>query len=174
MPGQPMGNNPLVGIHRTRDDRYISLVMLQAAYYWSDSCQHIDRPDLVEDERFNTAEKLTANRAEVIEIIASEIATRTLAEWTKRFQTMKGQWAPVQNTLDFPEDPQVQANGYVTQAMTRDGVEFDLVTPPVQFDETPMPSRRTPEFNEHGDEILKEAGFEAERIMELRMRGAIT
>jgi crotonobetainyl-CoA:carnitine CoA-transferase CaiB-like acyl-CoA transferase len=174
MPGQSMGSNPLVGIHRTRDDRYISLVMLQAAYYWSDFCQHIDRPDLIEDERFDTAEKLTANGAEVIEITASEIATKTLAEWTKRFQTMKGQWAPVQNSLDFPEDPQVQANGYMTQAVTREGVEFDLVTPPVQFDETPTPSRRAPEFNEHGDEILKEAGFEAERIIELRMRGAIT
>ncbi len=174
MPGKPMGSNSLVGIHRTRDDRYISLVMLQAAYYWSDFCQHIDRPDLIEDDRFETSQKLTSNSEVAIAIIAGELSKKTLAEWTERFQTLKGQWAPVQNTLDFPLDSQVRANGYVARTTTREGVEFDLVAPPVQFDETPTPTRRAPEFNEHGDEILQEIGLDMDRIIELRMRGAIT
>ena len=31
----------------------------------------------------------------------------------------------------------------------------------------------TPEFNEHGDEILRELGFEMDRILELKAAGAV-
>jgi crotonobetainyl-CoA:carnitine CoA-transferase CaiB-like acyl-CoA transferase len=166
--------NPLVGIHRTADGRYISLVMLQAAPYWADFCEHIDRPDLIEDPRFDSPEKLAANASEASEIIAEVIGKRPLAYWSEKLHTLKGQWAPVQNSLEFARDPQVAANGYMVRTATREGVEFDLVSTPVQFDEDPGATRRAPEFNEHGDEILGEVGYDAEGILELRIQGAVT
>ncbi len=53
--------NPLSGLYRTADDRYLSLVMLQPAKFWADVCHHIDRPELADDPRFATAE-LTRGR----------------------------------------------------------------------------------------------------------------
>jgi hypothetical protein len=44
----------------------------------------------------------------------------------------------------------------------------------VQFDEDPGATRRAPEFNEHGDEILGEIGYDPEGILELRIQGAVT
>ena len=44
-------------------------------------------------------------------------------------------------------------------------VKFDLVSTPVQFDEVPSPTRRAPEFNEHGDEILGEVGYDQEETL---------
>jgi crotonobetainyl-CoA:carnitine CoA-transferase CaiB-like acyl-CoA transferase len=44
----------------------------------------------------------------------------------------------------------------------------------VQFDEEPTPTRRSPDFNEHGDEILQELGLDMEQIIELRVAGAVT
>ena len=99
--------------------------------------------------------------------------TRTLAEWTARFQSFSGQWAPVQNTLEVAQDPQVRANGYMAKAATAEGTEFELVASPVQFDEEPTPTRRAPEFNEHGDEILRELGMDMEQIIELKAAGAV-
>ena len=98
----------------------------------------------------------------------------TLAEWTERFSTLEGQWAPVQNSLEVAADPQVRANGYVVQTATEDGTEFELVASPVQFDEKPTATNRAPEFNEHGDGLLEELGFEWERILELKATGAVT
>jgi crotonobetainyl-CoA:carnitine CoA-transferase CaiB-like acyl-CoA transferase len=101
------------------------------------------------------------------------LATKTLAEWTETFQTLKGQWAPVQNTLELAADPQMRANGYMADAQTKDGVDFELVASPVQFDEEPTPTARGPEFNEHGDEILASLGYDDEQIIELKVKGAI-
>ena len=50
--------NPLVATYRTSDDRWINLTMLQAGRYWADFCTHVDRPDMIVDERFATVEAL--------------------------------------------------------------------------------------------------------------------
>jgi crotonobetainyl-CoA:carnitine CoA-transferase CaiB-like acyl-CoA transferase len=174
MPGGTGSFNPLVGIYETSDGRYLCLVMLQAARYWADFCAHIDRPELARDPRFADDAKLSANASEAAGILRDVFKTRTLAEWTDRFGTLQGQWAPVQNTLEVVEDPQVRANGYMARTATREGTEFELVASPVQFDEEPTPTQRAPEFNEHGDEILQEIGLDMERILELKAAGAVT
>jgi crotonobetainyl-CoA:carnitine CoA-transferase CaiB-like acyl-CoA transferase len=173
MPGTSPFANPVVGIYATKDGRYVSLVMLQGYYYWPDFCAHLDRPDLATDPRFDSAEKLAKNGAAAVAIVQEVFKTRTLAEWTERFRTLKGQWAPVQNSLDIAQDPQVIANGYLTRPSTKEGVEYDLVATPVQFDDVPAQTRRAPEFNEHGDEILQEIGLDMDRILQLRVAGAI-
>lgn len=166
--------NPLSSTYRTSDGRFLCLVMLQAFHYWPDFCRHIDREDLIDDERFTSHEALSANARAAVAEIEREIGRRTLDEWCERFQTLQGQWAPIQSTLEAAADPQVRANGYMQQTTTREGVPFELVATPVQFDEEPCPIARAPEFNEHGDPILEELGFDTERIVELKIEGAIT
>ncbi len=162
-------NNPLVGLYTTSDGRYISLVMMQPTKFWADVCRHIDRPDLAGDPRYATDEQIAANTAEAVEILTKAIATRTLAEWTERFATLAGQWAPVQDTLQAADDPQVRANEYVVQAG-----ELELVANPVQFDVSAPESGPAPGFAEQTDEILMELGFDWDRIIELKTAGAVT
>ncbi len=166
-------SNPLTGLYQTSDERFISLVMLQGFKYWPDFCRHLGREELIDDERFNSHENLSANAGAAGDIIRQEIAKRTLAQWTETFQTLQGQWAPVQNTVEVASDAQVQANGYITSSATREGTAFDLVATPVQFDGTPATTRRAPEFNEHCDEILAEAGIDVERMIELKVAGVV-
>jgi crotonobetainyl-CoA:carnitine CoA-transferase CaiB-like acyl-CoA transferase len=181
--GQPMGappigshaavTNPLVGTYRTSDGRYVSLVMLQAFAYWPDFCVHIERPELAKDPRFDSVQNLAKNALQAVEIIREVIAKKSLGEWTRQFQTLRGQWAPVQNTLEVAADPQVRAMGYIAQATTADGTPFELGASPVQFDDQPTPTKRSPTFNEHGDEVLQELGLDMEQILELRVAGAV-
>jgi len=165
--------NPLTGLYQTSDERFISLVMLQGFKYWPDFCRHLDREDLIEDERFSSHEKLSENAAAAGDIIREEIAKHTLAEWTAKFQTLQGQWAPVQNTVEVAADAQVRANGYITTSATKEGTAFELVSTPVQFDGDPATTRRAPEFNEHCEEILAEAGIDTERMLELKVAGVV-
>jgi crotonobetainyl-CoA:carnitine CoA-transferase CaiB-like acyl-CoA transferase len=171
--GHPAVTNPLVGSYRTKDGRFIAFVMLQAFAYWADFCNHLDRPELARDPRFDTHENLAKNALTAVEIIRGVIGSKTLAEWTQRFQTLRGQWAPVQNTVEVAADPQVRAMGYIAATETADGVPFELGATPVQFDEQPTPTARSPLFNEHGDEILQQLGMDMDQILELRIAGAI-
>jgi crotonobetainyl-CoA:carnitine CoA-transferase CaiB-like acyl-CoA transferase len=162
-------NNPLVGLYTTSDGRYISFVMMQPTKFWADVCRHVELPELADDPRFGTVEKIAANTAEAVEILTKVIATRTLAEWSERFATLAGPWAPVQDTLQAADDPQIRANEYLVRAG-----ELDLVANPVQFDVTAPHTGPAPGFAEQTDEILMEIGLDWDRIIELKTAGAVT
>src|ERR1700743_2288371 len=109
-------NNPLVGLYTTSDGRYISFVMMQPTKFWADVCRHVELPELADDPRFETVEKIAANTPEAVARLAKSSATRTLAEWSDRFATLARPWAPVQDTLQAAGDTQIRANEYVVQA----------------------------------------------------------
>jgi crotonobetainyl-CoA:carnitine CoA-transferase CaiB-like acyl-CoA transferase len=165
--GSPI--NPLVGVYETKDNRYISLVMMQPGKFWGDVCRHVDREDLVDDPRFATAESIAEHTGEAVEILREVIATRTLPEWSARFATLAGPWAPVQDTLQAADDAQVRANDYIVRAG-----DLDLVANPVQFDVAPPHTGPAPAFAEQTDEVLVELGLAWDRIIELKTAGAVT
>jgi len=161
--------NPLSGLYRTADDRYLSFVMLQPGKFWADVCRHIDRPDLADDPRFSPAEHLAANAAEAAKILQEVIARRPLAEWAERFATLAGPWAPVQDTLQAGSDAQVRANEYILPAG-----DLELVSSPVQFDVTAPDLSPAPEFAAQTEQILLELGLGWDRIAALKDAGAVT
>lgn len=161
--------NPLVGVYETKDHRYISLVMMQPAKFWADVCRHIDREDLIDDPRFATAQSIAEHTADGVAVLREVIGTRNLPEWSERFATMAGPWAPVQDTLQAADDAQVRANEYLVRAG-----ELDLVANPVQFDVTAPHTAGAPGFAEQTDEVLLELGLDWDRIIELKTVGAVT
>jgi crotonobetainyl-CoA:carnitine CoA-transferase CaiB-like acyl-CoA transferase len=171
-PNMPV--NPTVGNFRTSDGRWINLTMLQPGRYWADLCQHLGVPELIDDERFDSAEKLMEHANEAGQLVAQQIASRPFAEWIKRFETLEGQWAPNQTPLELADDPQVLANDYVLEVTDLEGTRHRLVANPVQFDETPPTITRAPQFAEHTDEILREIGWADEDVIQLKIDGAVT
>ena len=167
-------SNPLVGVYPTKDGRYMSLVMLQPFRFWPDFCRHVGKPEWIDDERFDTVEKLMGNAGEARAMIETVMQTRTLAEWSKSFATLEGQWAPVQNTVEIADDPQVRANGYIVDVDKGDGASFPVVANPVQFDERPPEIRRAPEHAQDTESFLLEMGVAWERIEALKRSGAIS
>ena len=164
--------NPLIGSYRTADDRFLAFSMLQGFHYWPEVCTRIGLQALIDDPRFDTVERLMENTAP--QWRSSPLRLRARAEWRERFAGMQGQWAVVQNTLELADDPQVQANGYLQELKSGDGVDFKLVATPVQFDGAPSPTRRAPDFNEQGDEILaEELGLDWDTIVELKVKGVV-
>ena len=161
--------NPLVAVYRTKDDRYISFVMLQPTKFWADVCRHLGLEDLIEDPRFATVESIAEHTADAVELISAVIATRTLPEWSERFATLAGPWAPVQDTLQAAQDAQVRANEYIVQAG-----ELELVANPVQFDVAAPSTGPAPGFAEQTDDILAEIGLDWDHIIELKTAGAVT
>ncbi len=168
--------NPLSGIYRTSDDRFMSLVMLQPDRYWADVCRHIDRPELADDPRFSDSAALAVHAAEATAILRACFASRTLEEWSARLRTLDGPWAPVQDSVQVGRDHQVRANSMVVGVVDDSGESagYELVSSPAQFNEMPAVLRRAPEFAEHTELVLMEMGVDWDRIAELKESGAVS
>jgi crotonobetainyl-CoA:carnitine CoA-transferase CaiB-like acyl-CoA transferase len=79
----------------------------------------------------------------------------------------------VQKSGELASDPQVVANGYLADVDDEVGRTLRLVTPPVQFDGAPYELRRAPDHGAHTDEVLVEAGYDMDEIVQLKIDGAI-
>ena len=166
--------NPLTNAYRTKEGRWLFLSCLQYFQYWPEVCRVVGRLELVDDPRFNSLEVLGANALEAATILQEEFGSRTMDEWRSRLADFKGQWSPVQDSIEVADDPQVAANGYLQDAQTKDGAAFRLVATPVQFDEKPSQPRRAPEFNEQGDEILTDLlGIDWDTVVDMKVRGVV-
>jgi crotonobetainyl-CoA:carnitine CoA-transferase CaiB-like acyl-CoA transferase len=174
---RPVAPNPLVGIYKTKDGRFISLVMLEADRFWADFVTHLGRGDLIDDPRFKDATVRQEHRAECLAELDAAFATKTLDEWKTVFADLAGVWAPVQNVYELYEDPQAVANGYVVHIDAGDGGDgggtFPVIANPVQFDETPPSLRGAPEHGQHTEEILLELGLDWDAIVAHKEAGAV-
>ncbi len=166
--------NPLIGAYRTADGRWIELSMLQPGRYWAEFCTLAGREELAADERFDSTEKLMANAAEAAEIVAGLIASRPFEEWVAILSRGEGQWAAVQDAWEVGQDPSLRANGLIARVVDDDGIERELVSSPVQFDETPFSLTRAPQFAEHTDEVLRWLGLTEDELIALKVDGAAT
>lgn len=70
--------------------------------------------------------------------------------------------------------PAAARDGYFAPVTDADGVPRELLTNPVQFDETPAVTTRAPQFSEHTDEVLAEFGYSEDEILQLKIDGAAT
>jgi crotonobetainyl-CoA:carnitine CoA-transferase CaiB-like acyl-CoA transferase len=115
-----------------------------------------------------------SKRDEVFALTRERLKARSSEEWLALFEPA-GIWAgPVYGYEDLINDPQIKHNGTF--------VEYDhptegrVKTPgfPIRFSKTPSEVYRgAPLAGEHTDEVLSEAGYDAEAIRRLIEGGAI-
>lgn len=148
--------------------------MLQPTRYWNEFVSALGREDLVDDPRFATMEAIFQHSEEIGGWFAEAVSKRTYDEWLEVFSSLTGQWAPVQDGWDLGHDEALLANGRIVEVVDADGRPQKLVANPVKFDNAPVRMRRAPQFAEHTDDILRELGFDDDRLLELKIAGAVT
>lgn len=165
--------NPLWLTYRTRDDRFISFMMLHGDRHWPDLCRRLGRPELGTDERFTTGEARKANSRACVEALDALFAAHDYPWFLRALDGFAGEWAPVQTPAELHDDPQVRANGFIAATDMGDGVSLPLVTSPAQFDERPGTPERAPEAGEHTDEVLLALGLTWDDLLSLKEDGSI-
>lgn len=165
--------NPVASIYKTRDNRFIAFVLLQADRFWADFCTRLGRTDLIEDERFANAVVRFGNRQECIGELRSAFESQDLSHWEKAFAGFDGVWDVMHTAHEVHSDPQVIANGYLPRVTDANDNEFALAASPVQFDEAPLDLTCAPGHGEHTDALLAELGFSEEEIIEFKINSVV-
>jgi crotonobetainyl-CoA:carnitine CoA-transferase CaiB-like acyl-CoA transferase len=123
------------------------------------------RDDLRNDPKFATF----AARAVNIDVVYAELArilqTRTTAEWTELLDKADVPVLPMHDLESILQDPHLVAtNFFPVVDHPTEGRIRDMKVSATWSQTAAEPTRLAPRLNEHGAEILREAGFSAAEI----------
>jgi crotonobetainyl-CoA:carnitine CoA-transferase CaiB-like acyl-CoA transferase len=166
--------NPISNSYKTRDGRWILMYNMQSDRFWKPFCQAVERPDLENDPRFNSAANRAKNNVTLIKLLDEVFAGRTFEEWKKQLASSRLVWEPVQKPTEVVNDPQARANGFFESFDFPGCGTYELIKPPQRLSETPATFRTpAPELGQHNEELLLELGYTREEINRLREQKVI-
>ncbi len=153
-------------------DGYICVIVYNDKQ-WASFFQATGRDDLRNNPVFATF----AGRATNIDTVYAELAhifeTRTTAEWIDLLTTADIPVMPMHDLESILQDPHLVSTGFFPVVDHPSEGRIRSMKASARWSETPVETKRlAPRLNEHGSDVLKEAGFSAEEIASLVREGA--
>ena len=174
VPGRANLGHPLIkaayGIFPTKDG-WIGIIGVPPQAR-DDFFVAIGRPALALDERLQGV----AIDPQAIDWFKGELAaafrSETTEKWCEALHNAGVRYAPVRDYREVAQDAGAWENGYFA-AVQDNGVERRVVGTPIRMSETPLtPGTRAPTLGEHTEDVLRDVGYDDERLTELRENGA--
>ncbi len=163
----PLGNR-----FRCADDRWIILNMPEVRW-WAPFCKTIERPELLEDERFLTVKDRFDNMAALIDILDEVMATKPLAEWGRICDDAGLIWGPASSIDELARDPQAEAIGLFPTIEHPEG-DFRTVAAPMRIAGADIrPRGPAPAVGADTDDVLAEIGYTADEAAALGAAGIV-
>jgi crotonobetainyl-CoA:carnitine CoA-transferase CaiB-like acyl-CoA transferase len=141
---------------------------------WKRLCDAIGKPDWIEMAPYATEKLRVLNRQQLSASLTELFRTRPVAYWVDLLNEAGVPAGPLYSIPQMCEDPQVLHQQMTQRLTTPEGAVVGVITQPVRLDRTPASITSTaPEWGEHTEEMLMEAGYSADEIDDLRRRGVV-
>jgi crotonobetainyl-CoA:carnitine CoA-transferase CaiB-like acyl-CoA transferase len=167
--------DPVLAPYQTFEtkDGYLNVACLNQGL-WRDFCAAIDRPELTDDDRFETNADRVTHREELEAELESTLRERTTDEWLTTLVEEAGVPAgPVMTVEEALTNEQTEARGMVQSVDHPDYGEIPVVEHPLNlrnatsgFEDAP------PELGEHNRDVFETLGYSPAEIDDLERRGA--
>ncbi len=170
--------SPLWNHYKAQDGRWVMLAMAQVGRYWpvfrkamaEATGESLEPEEMSVDWLRRHAGELMGLTGRLDELFA----TRTAREWVELFRSRDMLIETVQEYGELASDPQVVENEMVATLEHPGHGPLRMVGAPVNLSQTPGRIRRpAPEFGQHTEEVLLEAGYSWEELEGLRREGVI-
>ncbi len=160
------------GPYLSRDGEYVNLAVA-SAQDWEIFCrQIIERPDLLEDQRFATVEVRRKNRAVLEEIIENIFLERDHTEWLERLKKAQLPHGEVRGIAQVLAHPQAIARRLIREADSPVG-RVPVIGCALRMSDSPARYDRIPDLGEDTEAILREVGYDDDTMAKLRQEKVI-
>ena len=140
---------------------------------WQGMCTALDKPEWLDDERFNTARGRVVNAPARLKQTGEVIATRTTKEWLKTLDAHGVPCAPVLTRPQILEHEQVVENKVISEYDHPGMGRVRQARPAAQFEKTPVNTQQiAPQLGEHSEAILRELGYSNDEVSKLLEQAA--
>ncbi len=164
--------SPLANRFRCGDDRWI-IVNMPETRWWAPFCKTVERPDLLEDERFGTVKDRFDNMPALIDVLDEVFATRPLAEWGRIFDDAGLIWGPASSIDELAADPQAAAIGLFPTIAHPEG-DFRTVGAPMRISGAEIrPRGPAPALGADTAAVLAGIGYTADEVGALAAAGIV-
>ena len=127
---------------------------------WRGLCGVLGRPQWIDDPRFNTPGKRSANAAERITLVGEILATGHSQDWLDRLDAADVPCAPVLRRAEVMHNAQVINNRIIEQFEQPSLGMVRQARPAARFESTPAKiAGPAPAIGEHTDALLAELGY---------------
>lgn len=122
---------------------------------WRSVCETVSRPDLLDDERFESPTTRAQHQTTLRDILEQEFARADADEWLQKFRQAGVPCSPINTYSEVLADPQVAHMNWVQSLSLPTGRETQTFASPVKMSGDDNPIRLAPpELGEHNEEIL--------------------
>ncbi len=141
---------------------------------WDGMCRALDREEWLSDERFVTARERGINVKIRLEMTAEVLKTNTSEYWLARLDEFEVPSAPVLTRPEVIEQEQIQINETLTEYEHPGLGRVRQPRPAAIFEATPVNTEQlAAKLGEHGEEILGQAGFSPEEVLQYKKDGVL-
>ena len=160
------------GVFKTKDG-HINIATTGQAI-WERLCRALGAEPLLQNPDYATGALRSANRDALNAAIDRRTQAKTSAEWVEALNGAGVPTGPIYSIDQSFADPQVKHLGIAQGIPLPDGAERRFVGQPMTLSRTPNKATTLPPaLGEHTDDVLKEFGFGADEIADLRRAGAV-
>ena len=155
-------------------DAYI-IIAIGNDSLWEKFCQHVERLDLVSDERFATNASRTTNHDQLHPILAEIMRRRTTVQWIEGLDALGVPCGPI-NTIDkVVNHPQVLAREMIAKVSHDITGSVEVPGVPIKLSKTPgQVTTPAPALGEHTAKILTGLlGKSPETVDKLEQEGVV-
>ena len=142
---------------------------------WTKFCEHVNRHELISDERFRTNADRTENRSELFPILSEIMSERKTDDWIDALGGIGVPCGPINAMDKVVSHPQVQAREMITRIAHSITGEVEVPGVPIKLSETPGDvDAPAPSLGEHTTEILTGLlKMHPDEVKQLRQDGVI-